>query len=222
MHLLDRYGTPVHPLPRLVIARGASKLPALELRPLRLRVFRVVKSMSGVPHTSHPFLTISAGETLSKLCAELAKLSSEDGEPCTPYRIWKAGEGFEDERGIEVAASKVPSCDAKIVEEGDKTLEEAGVESDDAFIVEFKQPEGWIVEVPKSVQKSAAIEGPRPLFNSNEGFFNKMSTNFTPSTSVNLYGGLGSSSKLPSTSLALTNKPIGKTLEPGTLGLGNM
>ncbi|KDR80672.1 hypothetical protein GALMADRAFT_241045 [Galerina marginata CBS 339.88] len=219
------YGTPSHPLSRRVIARGLSKLPALELRPLRLKVFRLVKS-SVNSTTPHPWLTISAGETISKLCTELAGKVDQGGET-RPYRIWKVGISFEEVSEIEFLGSQLSASDAKIIEGSDKTLEEEGIESDDAFIVEFKQTEGWIVEVPKPVQTPSTIEAPRPLFSSNEGFFNKMSSTFSPASSVapyksSLYDGFGSSSKTTSTALTLSNKSISKTLEPGTLGLGNM
>lgn len=199
-------------------------MPAIEFLPLRLKVFRLVKNSVDSTSTTHPWLTISAGETIGKLCSELASKVAPDAET-RPYRIWKPRTSFEDVAEVDFLGSQLLTSDAKIVEESDKTLEEEGIESDDAFIVEFKQPDGWIVELPKPI--STAFEPPRPLFNSSEGFFNKMSTSLSPTTSVTpykpagLYDGFGSS-KAPSTALTHTNKSITKALEPGTLGLGNM
>ncbi|KAF8966337.1 hypothetical protein BDZ97DRAFT_1809088 [Flammula alnicola] len=227
---VEWYGYPIGTLPRRVIARGAAKLPALELRPLRLKVFRLVKAFTSPSNPPHRWLTISAGETISDLCTKLAKAVSLGTETQSPYRVWKVGVVSEDQGEIDFLGSQLPTSDAKIVEEGEKTLEEEGVESDDAFVVEFKQADGWIAEPPKAIQKSAAFETPRPLFNSNDGFFNKMSTGISSSpTAAQTYkpsfydGFTGSASKTASTALTLPNsKPLTKTLEPGTLGLGNM
>jgi ubiquitin carboxyl-terminal hydrolase 4/11/15 len=112
--------------------------------------------------------------------------------------------------------------DAKILDASDKTLEEAGIELDDAFVVEFKQSDGWIAEAPRSILQ------PAPVFNSDEGFFNRMSTTLSPVSSVTSYSGgyfngSGTSVSKPSVALTLSNnKSFMKTLEPGTLGLGNM
>ncbi|KAF8906237.1 hypothetical protein CPB84DRAFT_1844494 [Gymnopilus junonius] len=219
----DWYGPSTQPLPRRVIARGAAKLPAIEFHPLRLKVFRLVKSSADQSSTPHEWLTISAGETISRLCTDLASKVAPDTE-IRPYRVWTPGMSFEDVAEVEICGSQLLTSDAKIVEESDKTLEEEGVELDDPFIVEFKQPDGWIVELPKPVQTITTFE-PRPLFNSSDGFFNKMSTNHVSATpSVSLYKptGIYNSFKTTSTALALANKSITKTLESGTLGLGNM
>lgn len=124
-----------------------------------------------------------------------------------------------DPAGIEYPASQLPITDAKIIDSSDKTLEEEGIESDETFIVEFKQSDGWIAEAPKVVLQ------PAPLFGSNGGFFDRMSSDFH-STQYNFYGtSVGTSfSKTASGPLTLVNnnKNFMKTLEPGTLGLGNM
>lgn len=215
-----RYGSPTHPLPRAVIARGITKQTTLELHPLRLKVFRLVKSSAEGANTPHLWVTISAGESITALCSKLlhvVALTAED----VPYRVWKIGTNDSD--GIEYLASQLSISDAKIIDASDKTLEEDGIESDDAFVVEFKQSDGWIVEAPK------AILQPAPLFESADGFFNRMSSTFSPSSSSLPYKNIFntseiSSSKTPSVSLTLSNgnKNFMKALEPGTLGLGNM
>lgn len=221
-----RYGPPIHPLPRPVIARGAAKQPTIELRPLRLKVFRLVKAYVDHESTPHPYLTISAGETISALCSKLATTASTDGQISSPYRVWSLPP--DDSTRTEFLGSQLPLSNAKIIEENEKTLEEQGLESDDAFVVEFKQLDGWIVEAPKVVP--FGIESPPPLFQSTDGFFNKMSSTRSSTSSTvpyksTLYNAFPSSgSRSASTAVTFSNKGISnsKTMEPGTLGLGNM
>lgn len=223
-----RYGPAIHPLPRRVIARGATKLPSLELLPLRLKVFKLVKSL-GSTNPPHPWVTISAGETIAELCTKLAHAISPDTDTTSPYRVWNLTADVDDKTETEFLVSRLPASNAKIIEGSDKTLEEHGIESDDTFVVEFKQPDGWIVDAPKADQtKAVALENFRPLFNSNEGFFNRMSP-LSSQRSADSYGGMGlydrltsSASRSPSTAVTVGNKSLMKTLEPGTLGLGNM
>jgi ubiquitin carboxyl-terminal hydrolase 4/11/15 len=164
-------------------------------------------------------MTISAGVTVTALCTALSKcvaLTVQD----LPYRIWRIGIALNDSQDIEYPVSQLPLSDAKILDAIDKTLEDEGVELDDAFVVEFKQSDGWIVELPRSLQQ------PLPLFNSDESFFNKMSTTGAVSSVTTYKGGYfnapGTSVSKPSVALTLSNKTFIKALEPGTLGLGNM
>lgn len=221
-----RYGPPIHPLPRRVIARGVAKQATIELRPLRFKVFRLVKAYADHESTTHPYLTISAGETISSLCSRLAAAASPDGQTSSPYRIWSLPS--DDSTRAEFLGSQLPLSQAKIIEESEQTLEEKELESDDAFVVEFKQSDGWIVEVPKAAP--LAIELPPPVFQSNDGFFNKMSSTL-PSTSsmvpykstlYNSFSITSTSRSSSSTAVTLPGKIISKAIDPGTLGLGNM
>lgn len=195
---------------------------------MRLKVFKLVKSL-GSTNPPHPWVTISAGETIAKLCTKLADAVSPGKETRSPYRVWNLTADVDDKTETEFLGSQLSASDAKIIEESDKTLEEHGIESDDTFVVEFKQPDGWIADAPKTDQtRVAALENLRPLFNSNEGFFNKMSP-LSSQRSADSYGGLGlydrltsSASRSLSTAVTVGNKSLVKTLEPGTLGLGNM
>jgi len=166
----------------------------------------------------HQWITISAGVTVTKLCSALSKcvaLTAQD----LPYRIWRIGIALNESQEIEYPASQLPMSDAKILDASDNNLEEECVESDDAFVVEFKQPDGWIAEAPRSFLQ------PAPVFNSDDGFFNRMTTTL-PVSSTSYKGGYfntpGTSVSKPSVALTLSNKTFVKTLEPGTLGLGNM
>jgi ubiquitin carboxyl-terminal hydrolase 4/11/15 len=220
-----RYGPPIHPLPRRVIARGAAKQATIELRPLRLKVFRLVKAYVDRESTPHPYLTISAGETISTLCSQLAAAVSPDGQSSSPYRIWSLPS--DDSTRTEFLGSQLPLSDARIIEESEQTLEEKELESDDAFVVEFKQSDGWIAEVPKAAP--LAIEPP-PVFHSTDGFFNKMSSTRSSTSSMvpyksalyNAFSITSSSSRSSSTAVTLPGKGISKAMDPGTLGLGNM
>jgi ubiquitin carboxyl-terminal hydrolase 4/11/15 len=196
---------------------------------LRLKVFRLVKSL-GSTNPPHPWVTISTGETIGELCTKLADAVSPVKGTKSPYRVWNLKADLDDRTETEFLGSQLPASDAKIVEESDKSLEEDGIESDDAFVVEFKQPDGWIADAPKAVQtRVGPIENLLPLFNSNEGFFNRMSP-LSPQRSADSYPRTvfydrPTSSAFRSTSTAMTvvgNKSLIKTLEPGTLGLGNM
>lgn len=218
------YGPPQQPVPRRVIARGSAKLPSLELYPLQLKAFRLVREdpQAGSNESPFPKLVISAGETVGNLCSELVKAVSPNLETHIPYRVWKLENGHGEWEYGEYPSSQLTISGGKIIEESHKTLEEEGIQADDAFVVEFKQ-DTWIVEPPKSAAKSL---GPPPLFSSKDGFFNKLGRKTLASSTTSSYksGGdfySGLSSKSSGFPLS-TGKSITKALEPGTLGLGNM
>ena len=178
-------------------------------------MYRLVKTTSGGgdwPAT----ITISAGATLSILSEKLSAAVTPADQPTTPFRIWmvsdlSAVEGL----GLEFPVDQLTAAGANVIDSSNRTLGEQAIQSDDAFIVEFKQAEGWLAPT--------RIEQPIPIFNSGEGFFNKMNAQISPSTTLqpSLYGSFSTPSK-PSTAVTLQSKPVLKTIEPGTLGLGNM
>lgn len=149
------YGPPQQPVPRRVIARGSAKLPSLELYPLQLKAFRLVREdpQAGSNESPFPKLVISAGETVGNLCSELVKAVSPNLETHIPYRVWKLENGHGEWEYGEYPSSQLTISGGKIIEESHKTLEEEGIQADDAFVVEFKQ-DTWIVEPPKSAAKS--------------------------------------------------------------------
>lgn len=232
-HDLYRYGEAKQPLARRVIARGNSRQVSLELYPLRLRVLRLAKGTSEVntDGPSHPYVTISAGDTIKALCERLANVVSPDPRTYTPYRVWGITTVDENWNYAQFPSSLLASCDWKLVKESTKTVGEEGIESDDGFVVEFKQPDGWIWDPPKLQNKAFAILGRRepsaPLFNSNDGFFNRMGSGISSSSSSfkaseSFQSNLLSAPSKPSTSSLPFNNRHTKSLEPGTLGLGNM
>ena len=177
--------------------------------------------------TPHPWITISAGETISTLCSQLAAAASPDGQTSSPYRVWSlpsddSTRTNDDSTRIELLASEFPPS-AKIIEESEKTLEEQELESEDAFVVEFKSDGwGWMLEAPKAVP--LAIEAPPPIFHSTDGFFNKMSSTRSSTSSTVPYKSTlySSGSRSSSTAVTFSGKSVFKAMEPGTLGLGNM
>ncbi|KAF5383617.1 hypothetical protein D9615_003721 [Tricholomella constricta] len=216
---LHWYGEAIRPLPRRIIERGTSKQASLELRPPKLRVFRLaIAKCNGPPY---PSITISAGETIKALNAQLAATVAPI--PHTQaFRIWKIDSVNDDWTSLDFPSSLLTTSEEKIQEDSDKTLEEEGIQSDDCFVVEFKDPSGWIVDAPQSVQPPPlTVAGrpgvPAPLFNSKDGFFNRMSKSI-PSTSTTVTGVDHFSTSTLSWKASIKEK----TLEPGTLGLGNM
>lgn len=199
----------------------------LELHPPRLRVQRLTK-ISRAPNPdgpTHPYVVISSGETIKTLCDRLASAVSPDPSLKTPYRVWKVDGTEDDWKYDEFPESILPSTEKKLIEESSKTLEEEGIQSEDGFVVEFKQSDGWIVDLKEATKES--LPSTTPLFQSGRGFFDRMGSS-TSSTSTSFkatdsfYDGLTNSKGSSSSFSSSNSRGNLKTLEPGTLGLGNM
>jgi ubiquitin carboxyl-terminal hydrolase 4/11/15 len=156
----------------------------------------------------------------------VAEAVKVDDSSNVPYRVWKLT-NIDDWRTVEFPTEKMEDLGADIVEESEISLEDHGIEDGDAYIVEFKSSDGWLVESDSS-KKTFAIEGPPPLFDSKDSFFNRMgssssksattatsTTTATAKTTTDFFSGFSSKS-------ITSNKSYNKTLVPGTLGLGNM
>ncbi|KAF8887293.1 hypothetical protein BD779DRAFT_1527312 [Infundibulicybe gibba] len=222
-HLISWYGKASHPLPRRVIARGNLKEPTLELRPLRLKVIRLTSAsnQSALEAPSHPHLVISAGETAKTLCTRLAAAVTPSSTTHLPYRVWQATKSEDDWNFDEFPSSHLESVGGRLLEESSKTLQEISIEPEDGFIVEFKQLNGWIVDLSKPASSANSAADPPPLFDSRNSFFGR----FMPSTPAPV------AAPLPTTSTASSKMAVRssttpfrstKPMEPGTLGLGNM
>jgi ubiquitin carboxyl-terminal hydrolase 4/11/15 len=201
-----------------VVERGALKQTSLELRPPRLKALRLGQDANS-KEMCFSYLTLSSGDTIKALCAKLVEAVAPDPEAKKSYRVWKIDNLEDDWAALEMTSSKLQSSGGKLLEEFDKTLEEADVESNDAFVVEFKQPNGWVVADSKPLPKPPiTIAGrpgvPAPLFKSNEGFFNRMGNNAS-SSATSSFTKVSDDWKTP-----MARKE--KIVEPGTLGLGNM
>lgn len=215
-----RYGEATHPLPRRVIERGSSKHISLELRPPVLKVFRLAKAKS--EDTSCARVTVSAGETIKILNSLLAAAVVPEGKSDAAYRVWKVDTIEDDWTSLEFPVSQLTNSKRKISEDSLKTLEDESVESDDCFVVEFKDESGWLSEAVLPPPPTSA-GSPEVLFKSSDGFFNRMpgtSTTSTTSTSVvRPDSGYGLSSSWKSSFSSVSKE---KPIVPGTLGLGNM
>ncbi|PPQ64778.1 hypothetical protein CVT24_007864 [Panaeolus cyanescens] len=216
--LVAAFGLPIHPIPRRVVGRGKNKEPTLELYPFRFVVYELVTDWGlesvNTPRTS---ITISAGETLQTLCTDLAKAIRPDSTG-TPYRVWKVDSTFTNS-SLRITLAQMKECSPKIVDADPKILEDEDFQSDDAFVVEFMQTGGWIADA----QSLNAVEEPAPIFNSSQSFFNAFNTkSYAPATPPRPNTTTFLSNRAPTTSLTTGSGSITKSLEPGTLGLGNM
>jgi len=217
--MLIRYGEPAHILPRKVIPRGMSKTLGLELRPPRLKVLLLQRSdsilISGPPH---PYVTASMADTIADLCSQLALPFSR--YKAFPSRIWSIDSS--DFNGSLYPSSRLRQDDPKILIPSDETLEEALVEPDDAFVVEFME-NGFFIDSEKILRKGTQSDVPPPLFSSDTDFFSQK----FGSSSTLTGSKIASTSKIPglfksSAFGSLINNRNLPAPDPGTLGLGNM
>lgn len=231
LRISSRYGDPTHPIPRQVIQRGTfTKYYSLELYPPRLKAFLLTDtpvSKSNPP--SHKTVYISATETVTSLCKHLASIMSRDADDQdrAPYRIWRLEKIDEEHSALEISSQDLETqvIEANILEASTKALEDEGIQTDDCFAVEFKKPAGWIVkETPKLPITIAGRPGvPAPIFKSNEGFFNRMGTGSTKLTTTAVTSTTTNDDSYGSLLTPVAKwKKNEKTLEPGTVGLGNM
>ncbi|KAJ7763535.1 hypothetical protein DFH07DRAFT_882362 [Mycena maculata] len=224
------YGEPKWPLPREVISRGEQKVLMVELYPLRAIVMRMVRtdSASSLSEVEPPSITISSAATVSALHTALAsRIRPTEVADTAPFRVWKVGVprsvGFPSE---EFPVEDLSIYECEMVDGSSKSLEEAGFMQGDNFVVEFKDSEGWLVSsplesMPPPLESAATIVPDVPLFPSSDGFFARMGQqrSSSPMKSSSLKS---SSSPFSAFTRNLTGSSVNKTVEPGTLGLGNM
>jgi ubiquitin carboxyl-terminal hydrolase 4/11/15 len=209
--------------------------PSLELHPPRLKAFVLSNDFNLETATGPPprYVCISSKDSLKALCKQLADAVSSS--PRLPYRVWKVEGGDFD--GSEYPPSKLLPGGASILEENDTSLEDALVESEDSFVVEFKEGENWIVDVPRTIEPLSSTEllpsAPPPLFSSGDDFFSRMGNASSSSTIMMTSAAMGNDLLAnPSSSTLLRPAATMDTFgsfnrrnnsqEPGTLGLGNM
>ena len=171
----------------------------------------------------YPPLVLSVGETVATLHGKLADAILPNAQNRPIFRVWcldtLADNHFD---SVHVSPRSIDGR-ARLLEPRSVTLEEGGIESGDAFVVEFMdQGQRWLVDGTADKAKMQQRDVP-PIFNSSDGFFNRMSSaspmatrSITAQTALKAIGNTISRQSLTSLSTAL--KPI----VPGTLGLGNM
>ncbi|KAJ6620618.1 hypothetical protein B0H10DRAFT_2021101 [Mycena sp. CBHHK59/15] len=218
------YGLVKHPLPREVILRGQQKEATVELYPLHLAVMRMTRYQPRATDTeSPPYIDISAAHTMLRLACDLSdKVRPEGMSSLGPFRVWKVNAPLTGFTSDLFFVDDLRSCEGVNVDSNVRTLDEVGVMQGDTFVVEFKDDIGWMAESveemppPPLEMAVAAIPDP-PVFPSNEGFFTRMGNQRSKSPREL------ADSRFPSFSRgSLNNSSTSKSLEPGTLGLGNM
>jgi len=222
----NRYGEPIHPLPRRVIARGMSQQVSIELRPASFKVFRLATSMSDTVLAKS--LVVSMGESIRSMNTQLARLIMPESQPLPPYRVWRVELPDPDEWTLlDFPVTMLPNLSRTLVEESDHTLDQKDIQPTDVFVVEFGQGDGWLAQLTQPAPPPT-IQGPpltpAPLFNPGGGFFDRMNktTVSSASTSVMKVETYRSSFTLGSWSKTTTPLKGKKSIERGTLGLGNM
>lgn len=209
---VDRYGEPNITLARTAIARGIQKQVSLELHPPRLRVLRLASTESTDANNdapSHPYVTLSSSDTMITLCQRLTKAIAPDEDFLPPALIWKVEPSGDDFNHAEYPLAEFRLDNGKRITPSNATLADEGIESEDAFVIEFARDDGtWVSSTPVF----------KPVFSSGSGFFNRLqpsqqTTVTTSRTSTSDSGYSNSIFKVPAKT---------KSIEPGTLGLGNM
>jgi len=191
----------------------------LELHPPRFKVLLLTDGPAEKTDSpSHKYVTLSARDTVKTLCNALAKAVSPTSGFMGPYRVWAIDPSNDDVdfNYKQYPALKLDTSVHKVVDQ--QSLQEIDdvYEPEYPFVVEFKGDHNWIIDVADDKKP------PVPLFNSNDGFFNKMSGNSVarPSTALTTFG--SKSAITSATTGKSLNGGVGKAMEPGTLGLGNM
>lgn len=213
-----------------MIARGHLGEPSLELRPPRLKVLSLIHSQSDGPiGPPHNYVTLSSKDTVRALSREL--VASVSARSNTSYRIWKIQPG--EYAGSQFPASKLAAHGAELLEIDDKTIEDALIEFDDPFVVEFQQDGKWIADQTSTTPAPAAPSVPPPLF-AGDDFFSRLgktsaTTSVTqlqprqvpsPAPSATSSAKAQDSQLTPFKSFGFSKNRVPQ--EPGTLGLGNM
>ncbi|TFY59459.1 hypothetical protein EVG20_g7789, partial [Dentipellis fragilis] len=235
------YGEPIHPLGRNVIARGILNQPCIELHPPRLRVFRLIDDPNSTETTGTTQYTLhtSSSRLVKDLLTDLAQTINPTSTD--EFRVWTVTTAT-DLTGSEYPSGRLIQDAGEIVESKDETLDDAMIESNDTFIVEFAKDGKWIMgespaetmrrDKPDPILADAGV--PPPLFSQENDFFSKLSKSAkTASTTSTAQPSLSSSVTLapPAVSSSSTFKPFSAmnsqlrskpANEPGTLGLGNM
>ncbi|KAJ4473567.1 hypothetical protein J3R30DRAFT_3509735 [Lentinula aciculospora] len=224
--LVSWYGEPAVPVRRNTVARGYNESTiAIELHPPKFYLFRLTKDKADEKHISSQSdlplpatITMSTHATIKDLHREsVSVLHTGTASNLPQSRLWRLNESCSSHPSRDLPVSKFSAIELlDIAANGSKTLEEASLQNQDSFALEFEDitTREWLV---KAEPEDAT---PQPLFNSKDAFFNRMS---------------GSSSSLVSTTkpngdgrvevdkkLSVTYQKKEKWIEPGTLGLGNM
>lgn len=221
-----RYGSPPVPLPRKTIGRGINKnIISIELFPPKFHIYRLTKDEADATSSllEPATVALSAHDMLQDLCTASIEAVRTETTTNLSARVWHLTDPNFNHSTRDLPVPKLTGAQI-LKSDTSSTLEEATLESGDSFVVEFQDPvtHEWLL-------KKEADAPAEPLFKSNDGFFNRMST----STS-SLFSGSNSTAEPNGNAKAAVDKKLSviakkekvkekeRWNEPGTLGLGNM
>lgn len=204
--------------------------PSVESMPPRLKVYILVSD--DVPATSQEpvIVTMSLKDTVQKLVSSFTRaVRTSDTE--RPTRIWRLDDS--DYPTLEFPVSKLKEGGNLLDVDGRQALDEAMIDSGDAFAVEFQTEQGWLVSDTESqtlvsgasTPQSSASAAPATtkLFGTGASFFDQLQAKSSPSGSELVKS--GSTILKPPASIKssfTTRASKSPQIDPGTLGLINM
>lgn len=219
LYISPRYGQPVCPLPRKVIARGAFKEKTLELHPPRLYAHILCQSHGNLTPNPPVGVIVSEMDKLSDVREALFRAVFPDAKNAE-YKVWKLPGAPAETRYITLEDFNEKMATAEL-ENSDQTFEEYFVERLDSFAVEIRSegqwivPERWPEGSDLSQQTQPTEDAPKPLFQTGSDFFSVLQKKPGPVTRI-------SGPAPPPPSRDPRPAPKVCNILPGTLGLGNM
>ena len=206
-------------MPRKVISKGIMKEPTLELRPPRLKVLHLQKSDSKViTGPPHPYVTISISYTVRDLCALLR--STVGPSKTGVARVWRIEPNM-DLTGSVYPSARLSEDKPQLLEPSDVVIEDALIEPDDMFVVEFSENGKFIIDPDILLKHSFTNDNvPPPLFSDENDFFKKIGSSSSKAVVSTTKSNMNTLFKPGGFGSAVTRAH--KPQPPGTLGLGNM
>ena len=225
----NRYGQPKWILPRKVITRGIYHDPVLEVMPPRLRVHYLASDGTRSEAQDPAQVTVSSKDTVRNVVSVLAR-AVRTTDTDSPTRIWKLPDG-ENYPYLDYPVSKLKEGATIWEADGRLHLDEALINSGDAFVVEFQTAQGWLIPDPSSLTQvsgtstplsSTSAAAPTNKLFGTSNFFDQLQAKSSP-TSTDIIKSDSSALK-PAVSIksGLTTRAKVSKIEPGTLGLVNM
>ena len=229
--IFPRYGKARYELPRKVITRGVQAETSLELHPPKLMLH--VLTNNAAPEGTIPprVVTVSANDTIEQLYEVVS--SSLSGAGSRQRRIWKLSVSDTPWEQLSCSPDQLKQRGGVVLEPTRHTIDEKLVLTGDALVVEFQEDSDWVVNVsdipqqptstPVSESQSTVAQSAPKRFSEN-GFLDwiqKNSPTVSNVTSSPAEPVLSNTSNRAGPSSVVT-RSRGSTLEPGTLGLGNM
>ncbi|CCM00357.1 uncharacterized protein FIBRA_02387 [Fibroporia radiculosa] len=227
------YGQPHQSLPRKVVARGVQAELSLELHPLKIRMHILSADTASQPETPPRYATVSSVASVTDLVTTLAT-SMSDLAATSSWRAWKLADDSRPLDSLYCTSTQLKERGATLVDPSTRSVEDALIQSGDSFVYEEESLTSWVVDantvsaqpVAASASTSEPIttnSTPPKVFGSDGDFFSQMQAKLTSpaKTSLAAPSALKPSVTIKPTS-ATSSRYKASSLEPGTLGLGNM